>query len=250
MNPSQIIGRNSLSPLSGYTMDSSLLEDAHRDDGAGGWQAARMQLPPAWVDLVDRVDALTAKVEGKMKELEVLHRARLLVGFDDSEAAKERDIDVMTQEITAMLRESESVLRRLSQEGDQGTERVVTRNVQRSMAKRIQTLSINFRKSQKEYMLQLKAQKLGGQGSQASFDFLSADHSRLEAERRFREEGGGKGAGFTPEQLALLEQEEAITAERCVPCRVRTVPCRNVPERRIGWFHVIWGQWTDFKLVK
>ena len=51
----QIIGRNSLSPLSGYTMDSGLLEDAHGEDGAGGWQVARMQLPPAWVDLVDRV---------------------------------------------------------------------------------------------------------------------------------------------------------------------------------------------------
>lgn len=202
-------------------MDSSLLEDAHRDDGAGagggGWQAARMQLPPAWVDLVDRVDALTAKIEGRMKELEALHRARLLVGFDDSEAAKERDIDVMTQEITAMLRETESVLRRLSQEGDQGTERVVTRNVQRSMAKRIQTLSINLRKSQKDYMAQLKAQKQGLQGTQASFDFLAADHSLLEAGRRLREEG--KGAGFTPEQLALLEQEEAVTAERCVAAR-------------------------------
>ncbi len=199
-------------------MDSSLLEDAHRDDGAGagggGWQAARMQLPPAWVDLVDRVDALTAKIEAKILELEGLHRARLLVGFDDSEAAKERDIDLMTQEITAMLRESESVLRRLSQEGDRGTERLVTRNVQRSMAKRIQTLSINFRVSQKDYMASLKAQKLGVQGTQASFDFLTADHSLLEAERRFREEG--KGAGFTPEQLALLEQEEAVTSERCV----------------------------------
>lgn len=203
-------------------MDSGLLEDAHRDDGMGGWQAARMQLPPAWVDLVDRVDALTAKVEGKMKELEGLHRARLLVGFDDSEAAKERDIDLMTQEITAMLRESESVLRRLASadggEGARGTESVVTRNVQRSMAKRIQTLSIGFRRSQKEYMARLKAQKQQGlQGSlQASFDFLTADHGLLEAERRLREEGkGALGVSFTPEQLASLEQEETLTAERC-----------------------------------
>jgi hypothetical protein len=47
----QIIGRNSLSPLS-YAQDSSLLEDASLN---GGWQSARLQLPPVWVDLVDKV---------------------------------------------------------------------------------------------------------------------------------------------------------------------------------------------------
>jgi syntaxin 16 len=172
-----------------------------------------MQLPPAWVDLVDRVDALTAQLEAKMKELEALHRKRLLVGFDDSEAAKERDIDYMTQEITAMLREAESVLKQLGGGGSEGgTERVVTRNVQKSMAKRIQGLSIEFRQTQKHYMAQLKAQKAG---AAPFFDFLSADHGAglLEMERRTREEGGMQG-GFTPEQLAVLEEQEAVTAER------------------------------------
>ena len=213
-NPKQIIGRNSLSPLSGYTMDSGLLEDANRD-GTSGWAAARMQLPPAWVDLMDRVDALTAQIEAKMKELEALHRKRLLVGFDDTEAAKERDIDYMTQEITAMLRESEMVLKQLSGPGGRegSTERVVTRNVQKNMAKRIQGLSIKFRTSQRNYMAQLKAQKTGATAPAAVFDFLSADHGAMEAERRAREEGGAKG-GFTPEQLALLEEQEATTQER------------------------------------
>jgi hypothetical protein len=49
--PAQIIGRNSLSPLS-YAQDSGLLEDA---SSSNGWQAARLQLPPLWVDLVDKV---------------------------------------------------------------------------------------------------------------------------------------------------------------------------------------------------
>ncbi|GAB5030018.1 qa-syp4 tlg2p syntaxin 16-type [Nannochloropsis oceanica] len=213
----KIIGRNSLSPLSGYTMDSGLLEDANRD-GNTGWAAARLQLPPAWVDLVDRVDALTAQLEAKMKELEALHRKRLLVGFDDSEAAKERDIDYMTQEITATFREAESILKQLGggERSEGGTERVVTRNVQKSMAKRIQGLSIEFRKTQKHYMAQLKAQKAGAGGA-PFFDFLSAEHGGagglLEIERKMREEGGIEG-GFTPEQLAVLEEQEAVTAER------------------------------------
>lgn len=116
----QIIGRNSLSPLS-YAQDSSLLEDASLN---GGWQSARLQLPPVWVDLVDKVkkrarkvskqpsiqpqygadgvapsywvqiDGLTAKIDVKMKELAELHRKRLMVGFDDLEATRERWVGV------------------------------------------------------------------------------------------------------------------------------------------------------------
>jgi hypothetical protein len=36
------------------------------------------------------VDGLTAKIERKMKDLDGLHRKRLMVTFDDSEADKER----------------------------------------------------------------------------------------------------------------------------------------------------------------
>lgn len=193
-------------------MDSGLLEDASQDSNTG-WAAARMQLPPAWVDLVDRVDTLTAQIEAKMKELEALHRKRLLVGFDDSEAARERDIDFMTQEITGMLREAESALKQLGgggADGGGGTEKLVTRNVQKSMAKRIQALSIEFRASQKHYMAQLKAQK---SGAAPLFDFLATGHDTLETERRAREENGMEG-GFTPEQLAVLEEQEVTTAER------------------------------------
>lgn len=63
-----------------------MLEDA----SSNSWHQQRIQLPPVWVDLVDRVDAITAKISVRIKELEALHKKRLMVSFDDSEAAKER----------------------------------------------------------------------------------------------------------------------------------------------------------------
>lgn len=59
--------------------------------GGPDWAAARSQLPPKWVDVVDKVDELVKGIEGRMKELSALHRKRLLVSFDDSaEGRKEK----------------------------------------------------------------------------------------------------------------------------------------------------------------
>lgn len=49
-----------------------------------------------------------------------------------------------------------------------------------------------------------QAQKEGNQ----VFDFLSSDNALLEAEKKMRD------GGFTMEQLALLEEEEAMVSER------------------------------------
>ncbi len=55
----------------------------------------------------------------------------------------------------------------------------------------------------------MQAQKEGTQ----VFDFLSADNAMLEAEKKYRDESGSN-SGFSTEQLAMLEQQEAITNER------------------------------------
>lgn len=74
-----------------------------------------------------------------------------------------RDIEYLTSEITAYFREAELILKRLPKEGDaNGMEKVVTRNIQKSMAKRIQAQSMTFRRSQKDYLTQLKVGAASG----------------------------------------------------------------------------------------
>lgn len=95
--------------------------------GGPDWAAARSQLPPKWVDVVDKVrrpvagegqahrstdgrigwqitrpcatpqinggqvDDIVRTIESQMKELSALHRKRLLVSFDDTaEVSKEK----------------------------------------------------------------------------------------------------------------------------------------------------------------
>lgn len=84
---------STLSNASSVPGDTHLLGNARDVEKGGGpdWAAARSQLPPKWVDVVDKVDELVKGIEGRMKELSALHRKRLLVSFDDSaEGRKEK----------------------------------------------------------------------------------------------------------------------------------------------------------------
>lgn len=89
---------STLSNASSVPGDTHLLGNARDVEKGGGpdWAAARSQLPPKWVDVVDKVDELVKGIEGRMKELSALHRKRLLVSFDDSaEGRKEKYVRVL-----------------------------------------------------------------------------------------------------------------------------------------------------------
>jgi syntaxin 16 len=110
-----------------------------------------------------------------MKELAALHRKRLLVSFDDSaDVTKEREIQATTDGITDLFRDAEKQLTAIAkQEGDESdSELKVRRNLQRSLAFKIQKLSGAFRGQQKEYMNKLRAQKEGALGGE-QFAFLN-----------------------------------------------------------------------------
>ena len=88
-----------------------------------------------------------------VRELGALHTKRLMVDFSTDESDKEREIDGKTHEITEHFRHAESLLKQFSKQGDEskisGAESSVRGNIQKSIAKRLQTLSMTFRSSQK-----------------------------------------------------------------------------------------------------
>jgi len=77
----------------------------------------------------------------------------LKVTFNDDETKQEQEIDMMTREITVHFKQSESLLTKFGRQGDEDsitqTEKIVRYNIQRSIAKKLQTLSMSFRSSQK-----------------------------------------------------------------------------------------------------
>lgn len=88
-----------------------------------------------------------------MRDLSALHTKRLMVNFETDEAHQEREIDLCTQDITELFRHAENLLKQFGKQGDEAKisqeERVVRNNMQRSIAKKLQGLSMSFRTSQK-----------------------------------------------------------------------------------------------------
>jgi hypothetical protein len=95
----------------------------------------------------------TVNLKNSVKELNSLHTKRLMVNFDSDEVMQEREIDGKTQEITGLFHHAESLLNKFGKQGDEKTisvaERTVRGNMQRSIAKKLQGLSMSFRSSQK-----------------------------------------------------------------------------------------------------
>lgn len=138
-----------------------------------------------------------------------MHTKRLMVNFEADEAQQERDIDLKTQEITELFRHAESLLKKFARQGDEGrisdSEVKVRKNMQSSIAKRLQGLSFAFRASQKEYMGRLQSQKSGG-GAQ-TFDFLSTDPSKSSSLNV-------EDVGFSSAQMAVVNDLEMFVDER------------------------------------
>lgn len=146
-----------------------------------------------------------------MRDLNGLHNKRLMVNFESDEAAQERSIDICTQEITDIFRHSELLLKQFGKIGDESKistqERTVRHNMQTSIAKRLQGLSMTFRSSQKDYLNRLQSQKTGGT---QNFAFLDNKRGPQDLD-----------PGFTAMQEQILDETEAV--RRIFKCIIFTV---------------------------
>ncbi|GAW16801.1 hypothetical protein ANO14919_062390 [Xylariales sp. No.14919] len=123
-------------------------------------------LPPRWADISDEVTDLLADIARKSQTLERLHQKHVLPGFNDEEAkrAEEGEIEQLTQSITKGFHECHRCIQRVEQmvrEGQQaGTmtsaEEVMAKNIQISLASRVQEASAGFRKKQSAYLKKLR----------------------------------------------------------------------------------------------
>ena len=76
-----------------------------------------------------------------------------MVHFESDEAQQEREIDYKTREITELFRHANGLLNTFKQEGEAAgisvPEKTVRTNMQRSLAKKLQGLSMSFKSTQK-----------------------------------------------------------------------------------------------------
>lgn len=119
-------------------------------------------LPPRWADISDEVSELLADITLKSQKLEKLHQKHVLPGFDDEDVKKreEEDIERLTQDITRgfhncqkAIQRIEMMVRESKQSGGVSKgEETMAKNIQISLAGRVQEASAGFRKKQSAYL--------------------------------------------------------------------------------------------------
>ncbi|CAN6202777.1 unnamed protein product [Urochloa humidicola] len=175
------------------------------DDPSGSSRGAvTVGLPPAWVDVSEEISANMQRAKMKMGELAKAHAKALMPSFGDGRD-DQRAIEVLTHEITDLLKRSEKRLQKLSMK-DSSEDSNVRKNVQRSLATDLQNLSMEFRKKQSSYLKQLRQQKEGQDGVDLEMS-INGTKSTFEDDEF-------EDVGFTEVQMSKLKKSEAFTRER------------------------------------
>ncbi|KAI8140528.1 t-SNARE [Fennellomyces sp. T-0311] len=179
-------------------------------------------LPPQWVDIVEEVDETLDQVKDKstrqrvvklicfkVTRLQGMHRKHLLPGFDDR-SSDEAAIEHLTTEITNEFYRIKRDIQRIHSMDRAGTseqESLMARNIQTSLATKVQEVSTSFRKMQSTYL-----QKMQGQENRkANILGLESNLSNEAAELLLDEDAQ---LGFTESQLAVIESNDAVIDQR------------------------------------
>lgn len=174
------------------------------DPGTSSAGALTVGLPPAWVDVSDEIAANVQRAKSKMAELAKAHAKALMPSFGDGREDQHR-IEALTHEITDLLKKSERRLKKLSAGGN-SEDSNIRKNVQRSLATDLQSLSMELRKKQSTYLKRLQQQKEGPDGVDLEMN-LNGKHSN-------RDDDEFDDLGFNEHQMAKLKKSEAFTVER------------------------------------
>jgi syntaxin 16 len=119
-------------------------------------------LPPRWADISDEVTEFLEEIAIKSSKLEKLHQKHVLPGFDDEEVKRreEGEIERLTQDITKGFHDCQKAIQRVeaivrdskNSGGISSGEETMARNIQISLAGRVQEASAGFRKKQSAYL--------------------------------------------------------------------------------------------------
>lgn len=161
--PRYIGGSNGFSDsLSQPEESRRLISDSGGLDDDGDAIIEMDVLPPRWVDVQEEVTELLADIAQKSAQLDKLHQKHLLPGFGDEEVRKQDEsvIERLTQEITRSFHECQKAVQKVElmvrdakqQGGVSSGDETMAKNIQISLAARVQEASARFRKKQSTYL--------------------------------------------------------------------------------------------------
>ncbi|KAJ5899760.1 hypothetical protein N7495_004504 [Penicillium taxi] len=161
-----------LGPSNGFDSPSQPEESRRLISDSGGFEeegdmVIEMDfLPPRWVDVQEEVSEILAEIAQKSAQLDKLHHKNLLPGFGDEDVRRQDEgvIERLTQEITSGFHDCQKAIQRIEimvrESKQQGSisngEETMAKNIQISLAARVQESSARFRKRQSTYLRKLR----------------------------------------------------------------------------------------------
>ncbi|EGF78310.1 hypothetical protein BATDEDRAFT_26894 [Batrachochytrium dendrobatidis JAM81] len=118
-------------------------------------------LPPRWIDIVDEVEEDIGILKEKIILLESAYKKHLLPGFDDR-IGDEQSIERLTEDVTKIFQQVQVKVKRVHMESRVASKTdtsSLSKNIQTSLATKLQDLSQSFRKTQSNYLRKLRGRE-------------------------------------------------------------------------------------------
>ncbi|KAL4919916.1 t-SNARE [Aspergillus aurantiobrunneus] len=214
--PRYLGASNGFSDVASQSEESRRLISEHTGIDDDGDAIIEMDvLPPRWVDVQEDVTELLADIVQKSAQLDKLHHKHLLPGFGDEDVRKqdERVIERYTQEITRGFHECQKLVQRIEvmvhEAKQQGRvtsgDETMAKNIQISLASRVQEASAQFRKKQSTYLRKLR----GLEDSASQFDRSATPVQNTYTDPSLMESDADKSFS----QTTLLQTTQRMTGQ-------------------------------------
>ncbi|KAF9654004.1 t-SNARE [Thelephora ganbajun] len=151
-----------------YALDNDGDENERLIDPTKDHITIDVGLPPKWVDISDKIEAVLADTQLKINALDKLQAKHALPGFTDR-TAEEREIEAVTAEITSSFHHCHRLIQQIGSDSvhsfppSQHHRHSAANNVQRGLAAKLQGLSASFRKKQRVYLERLQGHAIKNQ---------------------------------------------------------------------------------------
>ncbi|CDM35491.1 hypothetical protein DTO013E5_8030 [Penicillium roqueforti] len=157
-------------------------------------------LPPRWVDVQEEVSEQLAEIAQNSAQLDKLHQKHLLPGFGDEDLRKQDEgvIERLTQDVTRSFHDCQRAIMRIetmvgeskAHGGVTSGEETMAKNIQISLAARVQEASARFRKKQSTYLRKLRdlegiATPFDGTATQTQNPYTDPSMMESDADRSF-----------------------------------------------------------------
>lgn len=119
------------------------------------------QLPPIWIDHLEKAQMVIPKLKAKINDLKTLNSRHLHRTTFDETSEDELAIENCTHEITKMFNEGHRLVQIIKSHSTEGSpkEKRLTINVYHSLALALQELSSFFRSTQNSYLRQIQSRE-------------------------------------------------------------------------------------------